>query len=236
MYYKNKQTFYIIQYGPKVLLLSTIIVSLLCGSYYFLKANNINDTTLIKAFKNIGNQNKEIVIEENASINSEAIKKSNFITHFDKEKYIPLDTEFDNKLIKDLNKNELSSEIKVLAVNDINNVVLEDKDGSKYTVCMIGVKPTASLDIAKEKSDFYKKELEILLKNNKVQIKFDTLKTENNLYFAYVYYKGELLNSKIIEYGYSKVKIEKANATSIEVLKTVEQTAKKNKIEVWQTK
>lgn len=236
MYYKNKETFYIMQYGPKVLVITIFTIALLFGGSYYLKKNNINEKTLIKAFQDIGKkQPGENVIEENASKDEtelEVASISDFRTCFKKEEYKPLEST--NLLLSKLEKDQVSKEVNVIAINDINNIIIEDTDGTKYTVCMIGIKPTASLDISKEKADYYKKDLETLLKNEKVQIKFDSLKNENNLHFAYVYYKGELLNSKILEYGYSKMKIENSNIANNEKLQKAQAKAKEANIEIWQ--
>ncbi len=235
MYYKNKETFYIIQYGPKVLVIIIFAIAMLFGGSYFLKVNNINEKTLVKAFQNLDkNKEAEKVVETNAKVDEgseiEVASTSNFINVFNKD-YTLLEAK--DTLIKDLEKNQVSKEVKVIEVNDVNNIVIEDTDGTKYTVCMIGIKPTASLDITKEKSEYYKNELETLLKNNEVQLKFDNLKKANNLHFAYVYYKGELLNSKILEYGYSKMKVEISNNANNKDFQKAQTKAEMEKVEIW---
>ena len=237
MYYKNIQSFYIMQYGPKVLLITIMAVTVLFGGSYFLKQNDITAASLMKAVSTMGSNIKEDkVVEQNASKadDNTPVKEasvSNFQKSFLKE---PKKLEFIDKTLNALSANEISKELNVIKVNDINNLIIKDSDGTNYTICMIGVKPTASLDITKEQANYYKQELKNLLENKQVQVQFDSLKTQNNLRFAYIYYNGELLNSKILESGYSKQKIEQNNIANKEKLQKAETKAKEENLEVWQ--
>ncbi|MEG2459871.1 MAG: thermonuclease family protein [Clostridia bacterium] len=233
MYYKSKQTFYLIQYGPKVFLLSIFAIALLLGSYMFLKTNNVNDKTIVKAVYSLSNRKAE-VLEEHASkeVSTEANTSCVLEGVFNKENTL-IDTDYKDLSISKLEQGMMSSAFKVVSVNDVNNITIEDKDGSHITISMIGVMPTASLDLQSSEADLYKKELSSLLKDKNVQVKFDKKKTENNLYFAYVYYNKDLVNAKLLENGYSKVKEEKQNVEIQQDLLQAEKKAKDSVKGIW---
>ena len=114
MYYDNKRTFYVKQYGPAVLVSVLALVLVSTGSVYYLAKSNNADENIVAS------NPTEVVVQEPVEETS-ALQEVEVVPYFEN-----LET-----LI-------ISEEVDVASV-DNNGVISLDKAGDKISVSMIGI-------------------------------------------------------------------------------------------------
>lgn len=247
MYYDNKSTFYIKQYGPAVFTIVISLVLVLGGLYIYLSSNRNNrpqDTLVAKT----NTQNEQIVTnqtttpkeqtnslekvpEENTvNENTTLDKIENEVVEVEEKKQ---DININNLKISNvlsvelraLGKLEKSKEITALGIDDDNNIILNISDNN-YKASLIGI------DYKKSNSNI-KEKLNNDLTNKKVTVAFDNVKFQDNKLCVYLYIDGNLYNESLLKDGLAILKVEKANTSLLNELVSAQKQAKSNNIGIW---
>lgn len=116
-----------------------------------------------------------------------------------------------------------SEEYKVHAISDDGAVIIETAKNEYYKINLIGIESSKSL----------KEKMEKDLIDKKIKIEFDVSKLEKNKAYAYVYIEDTLYNSKLLQEGYSTLRVERKNVDKLDILLQSETKARDAKIGVW---
>lgn len=246
MYYDNKSTFYIKQYGPAVFTIVISLVLVLSGLYIYLSSNRNNRPQDTLVAKN-DTQNIQVVEQQNNNeqINSlqevkpneeeeeqkqeEPIPEKNETSKVETQNVDVNSVQLTNVLsfeLRALNKLEKLDNVTVLGINDNNNIIL-NISGKNYKASLIGV------DYKKSKSDI-KEKINNDLINKKVTIAFDNVKLQDNTLCVYLYLDGNLYNQTLLKDGLAILNVEKANTSLLNELVNAQKQAKSNNIGIWQ--
>ena len=246
MYYDNKSTFYIKQYGPAVFTIVISLVLVLGGLYIYLSSNKNNrpqDTLVAKnnvqTEQNLSNPEKineehsnslEKVPEEIINNNiPEEKRETEVIKPEEPKTAININNlKISNVLsaeLRMLGKLEKSKELTVLGIDDENNIILNVSDNN-YKASLIGI------DYKKSNSNI-KDKLNNDLVNKKVTVAFDNVKINDNKLCVYLYVDGNLYNENLLKDGLAIIKVEKANTSLLNELVNAQKQAKANNIGIW---
>ena len=250
MYYDNKSTFYIKQYGPAVFTIVVSLVLVLGGLYIYLSSNRNNRPQDTLVAKDVTEQ-QQIVLNENSettnSLQEVKPEVENVVKEEPKkeeeakpvvaevetkevtEKVNVNDIKISNTLsseLKKLSKLEKLNDVKVLGIDDNKNIIVEISKNN-YKICLIGIDYKKSNNNIKDKLDSD-------LTNKTISIAFDNVKQENDTLCAYVYVDGNLYNKEILKNGLAILKVEKANTSLLTELVNAQKEAKTNNIGIWQ--
>ena len=251
MYYDNKSTFYIKQYGPAAFTIALSLVLVVGGLYIYLssnKNNNPQDTLVAKndtqseqqveqsnslqdvKEDNVSNSTPNVVEEKkdvNININQNV---SNTTKASEVKSSVNInDVKITNVLsaeLRALNKLEKSKELTVVGVDDNKNIIINAND-KNYKASLIGI------DYKKSGLDI-KDKLNSDLANKKVTIAFDNVKVQDNTLCVYLYVDGNLYNQKLLKDGLAILNVEKANTSLLNELVNAQKQAKTNNIGIWQ--
>ena len=253
MYYDNKSTFYIKQYGPAAFTIALSLVLVVGGLYIYLssnKNNNPQDTLVAKndtqseqqveqsnslqdvKEDNVSNSTPNVVEEKkdvNININQNV---SNTTNASEVKSSVNInDVKITNVLsaeLRALNKLEKSKELTVVGVDDNKNIIINAND-KNYKASLIGI------DYKKSGLDI-KDKLNSDLANKKVTIAFDNVKVQDNTLCVYLYVDGNLYNQKLLKDGLAILNVEKANTSLLNELVNAQKQAKTNNIGIRQNK
>lgn len=247
MYYDNKSTFYIKQYGPAVFTIVISLVLVLGGLYIYLSSNRNNkpqdtlvaknstqDVQLVEQNNNIEQTNslQEVELNKEEEVKQEETKQAetNNESNANEANIININdidiTKVLSSELRALNKLEKSKEVTVLGIDDDKNIILNISD-KNYKASLIGV------DYKKSKSDIRDK-INNDLANKKVTIAFDNVKIQNDTLCVYLYLDGNLYNKTLLNNGLAILNVEKANTSLLNDLVNAQKQAKTNNIGIWQ--
>lgn len=247
MYYDNKSTFYIKQYGPAVFTIVISLVLVLGGLYIYLSSNRNNkpqdtlvaknstqDVQLVEQNNNIEQTNslQEVELNKEEEVKQEETKQAetNNESNANEANIININdidiTKVLSSELRALNKLEKSKEVTVLGIDDNKNIILNISD-KNYKASLIGV------DYKKSKSDIRDK-INNDLANKKVTIAFDNVKIQNDTLCVYLYLDGNLYNKTLLNNGLAILNVEKANTSLLNDLVNAQKQAKTNSIGIWQ--
>ena len=247
MYYDNKSTFYIKQYGPAVFTIVISLVLVLGGLYIYLSSNrnnkpqdtlvaknNAQDVQLVEQNNNIEQTNSlqevELKKEEVKQEETKQVETNSNENNTNEEKNININdiaiTNILSSELRTLNKLEKSKEVTVLGIDDDKNIILNISD-KNYKASLIGI------DYKKSKSNI-KDIINNELTNRKVTIAFDNVKIQDNTLCVYLYLDGNLYNQHLLKDGLAILKVEKANTSLLNELVNAQKQAKSNNIGIWQ--
>lgn len=249
MYYDNKSTFYIKQYGPAAFTIALSLVLVVGGLYIYLssnKNNNPQDTLVAKndtqseqqveqsnslqdlkednvsnSTPNVVEEKKDVNINQNVSNTTNASEVKSSVNINDVKITNVLSAE-----LRALNKLEKSKEFTVVGVDDNKNIIINAND-KNYKASLIGI------DYKKSGLDI-KDKLNSDLSNKKVTIAFDNVKVQDNTLCVYLYVDGNLYNQKLLKDGLAILNVEKANTSLLNELVNAQKQAKTNNIGIWQ--
>lgn len=252
MYYDNKSTFYIKQYGPAVCVIVISLVLVLSGLYIYLSSNKSNKPQDTLVAKN--NTEQQVLADEN--LNNKNITQTNNLQDVKEDVTSKEDTSSnENKLetkedtevvtnnttatdlnqvkistvltaeIKKINKLEKLNDVTVLGINDDMDLVITISD-QNYKVDLIGI------DYKKSPSNI-KNTINTDLSNKKVTLVFDNVKIQDSKLYAYVYINDNLYNENLLKNGLATLKVEKANTSLLTDLVSAQKYAKENKVGIW---
>ncbi len=207
MYYANKTTFYVKQYGPIIFLFTILFLIVGCGSYLVFASTQKNtakteEETVVAKVEETSNTNQEVKEEETSSLKQEVLNENI------------------NENINSLGILEKSNSFIVDSISNNGEVILKDQT-STVSINLIGIEfddSYKSKAIEKMKED---------LVNKKIVLSFDNKKTVNSKLYAYIYLDDTLYNASLINDGYVKLKIEKDNVSLLDKL-LIAQTKAKN--------
>ena len=254
MYYDNKSTFYIKQYGPAVFTIVISLVLVLGGLYIYLSSNRNNRPQDTLVAKDVTEQQQIVLNENSETTNSlqevkpkEEKKEVEVVEKEEpkKEETKPVVAEVETKEVtekvnvndikvsntlsselKKLSKLEKLNDVKVLGIDDNKNIIVEISKNN-YKICLIGID-------CKNSNNNIKDKLDSDLTNKTISIAFDNVKQENDTLCAYVYLDGNLYNKEILKNGLAILKVEKANTSLLTELVNAQKEAKTNSIGIWQ--
>ncbi len=207
MYYDNKQTFYVKQYGPAVIISAVSLVLISSGIFIYLKSTNMGNPFKknVEIVQTINNKEEDIIVEDN-SLKDET--KVEFVKYFE-----------------NLPTLEKSKEVNVTNVSDTGKITVE-VDGDKLEITLIGVdfKYSNSNTIQRIKSD---------LLNTKVKIAFDNIRSENDITYAYIFNDKLLYNAELLKSGLFTIKTERKNISLNTELANAQAYSRQNSLGVW---
>ncbi|MCX8074639.1 MAG: thermonuclease family protein [Clostridia bacterium] len=222
MYYDNKSSFYVRQYGPVVLVIIFSILLISSGLYIYLNTNKSDVKQEVA--QEVKNENTNTENKEEVK-NTETETKQEVVEETKTEQNTNNSTSTTN-LDEVLSILEKASEGTVKSVNDSGSVNVQIKD-ELVEVNFIGV------DYSKSPSDTIKKIKEDL-QDKKVKIAFDTQKTEDSKVYAYVYLDDKTLyNEKILKNGLAVLRVERNNTSLLDVLLSAQKDARANSVGLW---
>lgn len=211
MYYDNKSTFYIKQYGPAVLVGICSIVLIGSGLFIYFKNTSTNPLK-IETSKQVNNKNTVVKpasenVETEALINDKKTE-SNEINYFENLKTL-----------------EKSKELNVKNVSDSGYITVET-DNQTIEISLIGIDLNSvnKAAISKIKED---------LLNKKVKVVFDTKRIEENKTYAYIYKNDSLYNETLLKSGLVTLRRERENVSLMGKLTKAQEYARENSIGVW---
>lgn len=232
MYYDNKRTFYIKQYGPTFIVSAVAVVLIVTGSIIYLKGNSSNNNIASNPSEEVVDvaQNNESVTNNVEVIPSAKKEKVELpkeeVKEEIQEETSALQTVEPEPYFKNLKSLVKSDLVNVASVDNKGNITL-DYNGDKITASMIGV----SYNYATE--DTYNK-IRKDLEGKKVKIAFDTLREdENGVSYVYIYLNNELYNATLLKSGLATLKSERNNISLSTDLSKAQAYARDNKQGVW---
>ena len=243
MYYDNKSTFYIKQYGPAAFTIALSLVLVVGGLYIYLSSNknnkpqdtlvakndtqseqqveqsnslqDVKENNLSNSTPNVVEEKKDENINQNVSNTTNASEVKSSVNINDVKITNVLSAE-----LRALNKLEKSKELTVVGVDDNKNIIINAND-KNYKASLIGI------DYKKSGLDI-KDKLNSDLANKKVTIAFDNVKVQDNTLCVYLYVDGNLYNQKLLKDGLAILNVEKANTSLLNELVNAQKQAKTN--------
>lgn len=216
MYYANKSTFYVKQYGPAVIISAITLIVVGSGIYMYFKypsvlgslfkkntniAQTVNNTTTDTSTK------KDDTVESNALANE--------------EKTEPIV----NKYFETLPALQKSKDVTVTNVSSTGAITVQvDEDKMEITLIGVDFKYSKSSAFDKIKSD---------LLNKQVKIAFGNLRSENGINYAYVFQGKSLYNAELLKTGEATLKTERKNTELNADLASAQAYARQNLLGVW---
>ena len=197
MYYDNKSTFYVKQYGPAVLILILSFVLIGSGIYIYISNSSTSktpDKEIIVASDKLEDETK---FEENSVVQENTVTEEKVEAPVKEQEEILTELPQEYSNLKELEK---SSELIFDKVLDSNQIrVTIPNTLKKFDVTLIGVNFNNCISdvITKMQED---------LKDKKVKLAFDSVKVDNSKIYAYIYINDELLITEPIYLNKKKSK------------------------------
>ncbi|MDD4387476.1 MAG: thermonuclease family protein [Clostridia bacterium] len=221
MYYDNKSTFYIKQYGPAVIVSVISIVLIASGVFIYLKSSDIGNP-----FKN-KTEVTQLVDTNSATANKE--ETNALVSETKVEEVVVKNTEPANvenvKYFENLVASEKSKDVTVTNISASGSVTVE-VDGDKLEVALIGIDFKYSKESAIEK-------MKTDLLNQQVKIVFDTLRSDSDRTYAYIFKDNSLYNATLLKTGLVTLKTERTNKELNNELSKAQTYARENSLGVW---
>jgi len=224
MYYDNKSTFYVKQYGPAVIVSVVSLVLIASGIFIYLKTSNMENPFNNKA------ETAQVVNTNKTTTDSE---ENNALAVEPKVEVVPVKAVVAEvkpaavvvKYFENLVSGEKSKDVNVINISAAGKVTVEI-DGDKLEVALIGV------DFKYAKDSTYDKMKADLL-NKKVKIAFDKLKSDSDNTYAYIYKDNSLYNADLLKTGLVTLKTERTNTALNSDLSKAQSYARENSLGVW---
>ncbi|MDO4282800.1 MAG: hypothetical protein Q4D02_04110 [Clostridia bacterium] len=204
MYYDNKSSFYIRQYGPKVLVIVLIVLIASTGLYIYMasrKTPTVDVTQQTIAQQGSTTSQEEQKVDENvASLELPA----------NLEKLKPLET----------------ATVKIASIENNGEIVVISGE-TRFKAKLIG------LDFNTVEPDtIYQMGQDIA--NRQVEIAFDNIKCTNDTANIYIYLNDELYNAKLLEQGKLKLNSNDINKLLLKELTESQAYAKQTRAGIWE--
>ncbi len=217
MYYDNKSSFYIRQYGPAILVLLLSFALIGSGIYIYISSNK-------------NTPNKEVILASDNLKDEQQIENVENNTNNEVEVEVKDEPQKDNSIIpadyENLKLLEKTDSVKVQAILDNGNIKVITSNSKEINVTLIGINFSNTIPdiISKMKSD---------LEGKNIKLAFDNVKVDNLTVFAYIYINDKLYNETILENGYAALKEEKTNTSLYNNLKQSQAYAKQTLAGIW---
>jgi hypothetical protein len=220
MYYDNKSTFYVKQYGPAVIVSVASLILISSGIFIYLKSSNM---------ENPFNKKTEITqtIDKNEATAALEEEKNALVSEPKVEEVVvktPAPTAV-VKYFENLVALEKSKDVNVINVSTSGRITLET-DGDKLEVTLIGVDFKYNKEAAVE-------QIKTDLLNKKVKIAFDKLRSDSEITYAYIFKDNLLYNAELLKTGLVTLKTERTNTELNVDLSKAQSYARQNSLGVW---
>ena len=212
MYYDNKSSFYLRQYGPTVLILIVSFVLIGSGLYIYFTSNKAQNPS-----------SDEVIVSSN-NLKDDTQKVDNVLnTEKVKENLAPIELP---KSFNDIDKLAKTDYVTVENVNDSNRLVINYQN-VKLEVALIGIDTSKSVSTLNE-------DIKNAIIDNKVKLAFDNKRPDELYAYAYVYIDDNtMLNELLLESGKAKLLNEEENNSLNDVLTEAQAYAKQLKNGIW---
>ena len=207
MYYDNKRTFYIKQYGPTLLVSVIALVLISVGAFVYFNSSSKNTLIASEPESNVTEVAKNTNTEDN-KIEEETALQDEEIHYFEK---------LETLVISEL--------VDVASVENDGTINLKYKTDS-IKVSMIGIDYKYATD------ETYNK-IRTDLEAKQVKIAFDTQRDHNSIGQVYIYLNDELYNANLLKTGLVTLKSERTNVAQATVLSKAQAYARENKLGIW---
>jgi hypothetical protein len=234
MYYDNKSSFYVKQYGPKIALIVFSIV-LICSGLYIYYSSVKNTSTNNPSQENIASNEvkddatlaKELIAKQSAEADTktkETVTETNSLKEVKDTQEDVISTTLSNglKSLKTLEKSEAGI---VKSVTQDGKVIVKIEDVS-YQITLVGI------DYSKSASDIIER-MNKDLSGKEVNIAFDKLKVKDSNIYAYIYINDELYNKTLLKNGLAILKVERTNTSLLDELLEAQLYARSNSLGIW---
>lgn len=231
MYYDNKSTFYVKQYGPTVLIIVISVILIFAGIFAYVSSTKNNtkqgeliakNETKVDNSNNMANAN----IDSNNLKNTEQVTQTN--TNMDTKQQLSeniiINKDLDESL-QSINSLEKLTAGKIIKVSENKSLIIYI-NGKYYEADLIGI------DYSKSASNIIEK-INNDLKEKDVLVSFDRIKMQDGKIAIYLYLNNELYNSVLLKQGLAIIKVEKTNTSLLDTLIDSQKNAKSNKIGIW---
>lgn len=232
MYYDNKSTFYVKQYGPTVLIIVISVLLIFSGVYAYIsstKANTKQNELVAKTEKQVDNSSMvNSNVDSNSLKNTEQVTQTNTNTNTDTKQDAPENIEISKTLDENLQSIKSFEKLiagRVIKVNE-NKELIISINGKYYEACLIGI------DYSKSESNIIER-INNDLKGKDVLVSFDRIKMQDEKIAVYLYLNNQLYNGLLLNQGLAIVKVEKTNTNLLDTLIDSQKYAKSNKIGIW---
>lgn len=205
MYYDSKSSFYIRQYGPRVLVIVLIVLISGTGLYIYM-ANRTKTPTV--------DVTQQTIAQQGSTTSQEEQKVDGSIASLE------LPEKLEN--LKPLEK----ATAKIASVESNGNLVVIHSD-TRFKAKLIGLDFTTV-----EPDTIYQIGQDIV--NRQVEIAFDNTKCTNDTANIYIYLNDELYNAKLLEQGKLKLNSKDINKLLLKELTESQAYAKQTKAGVWE--
>lgn len=205
MYYDSKSSFYIRQYGPRVLVIVLIVLISGTGLYIYM-ANRTKTPTV--------DVTQQTIAQQGSTTSQEEQKVDGSIASLE------LPEKLEN--LKPLEK----ATVKIASVESNGNLVVIHGD-TRFKAKLIGLDFTTV-----EPDTIYQIGQDIV--NRQVEIAFDNTKCTNDTANIYIYLNDELYNAKLLEQGKLKLNSKDINKLLLKDLTESQAYAKQTKAGVWE--
>ncbi|MEG1705405.1 MAG: thermonuclease family protein [Clostridia bacterium] len=227
MYYNNKSTFYVKQYGPAVIISIISILLISTGAFIYFKTSGMENPFKNKteiADKNnsnvIDNKVEEKIVVDTIPNKDEVVEKNAIVENNTEKEQV------NTKYFDNLPSLEKSKEVKVTNISETGNITVEVND-AKIELNLIGVDyKYSNLNVIVEK-------MKTDLLNKNVKIAFDTVKVNNGITCGYVYNNKSLYNSELLKTGLVSLKTERQNTHLNKDLAKAQAYARENVLGIW---
>ena len=214
MYYDNKSSFYVKQYGSTIIIAVLSILLIISGTFIFYLLN-INPNTNLEQT----NKDTDMQIEEN--IDKKEEPKEEVENKPLQQDIVKTTAYFDN-----LESSKFSEVATVTGIKSSNQITIETAE-SIINAQLIGI-DLSYVDVNK-----YIENLRTNLLNKEVKIVFDKERKTNDIYNVYIYVNDDLYNAEVLKSGMATLKSERINIALTKTLGQAQKEARDNKAGVW---
>lgn len=233
MYYANKQTFYIRQYGPAVIVSVVSLILIASGVFIYLKSTNtFNKQTEVAQTVDTQNSNNTITENSEEPVKNDDIlqEESNALVSVPEQPKVEEPKVEEKKEVVKYFENlptlEKSKEVNVTNVSSSGTVTVET-DGDILEVTLIGLDFKYSKDTAVQR-------IKTDLLNKKVKVAFDNVRSANGVNYAYIYRDNKVsYNAELLKAGLVTLKSERKNTSLNKELASAQAYARDNSLGVW---
>lgn len=232
MYYDNKSTFYMKQYGPAIVVGVASIMLIGSGLYIYFKTsvNPLNKNTEIAKEQTI--KSSETINEEKKEVKQEKVEPKTVVKEEPKVESTTSALKEETKpssnisnYFQNMKSLEKSKEVTVKTVKYSGYITVET-DNQTLEFLLIGV------DLKRLNNDVIDKIKNDIL-NKKVKIAFDVQKQVDGSNYVYLFESNKLYNAELLKSGLLTLRTERQNISLIQELAKAQAYARDNSLGVW---
>ncbi|MEG1008872.1 MAG: thermonuclease family protein [Clostridia bacterium] len=219
MYYENKSTFYVKQYGSIAIVSIVSVILITIGGYIFFRSSGYD---LVKEklskFTKTEETTKNNEKVENKKENKKEEKNNEKVENKKEEK---VENKKETKIQDTIVLNKI--DCKVSSVSDAG-IITAKIDGNNTEFALIGINNITNEGVNKIKED---------IKDKTIKIAYDKQKQENNITYVYLYIDNKLYNAELLKTGSATLRVERNNTELLGELLDAQNYARENSIGVF---